>query len=42
MAEKKVLTADKAKNEALATALSQIEKKYGKVQKLTLEDVFGY
>jgi len=30
MAEKKVLTADKAKNEALATALSQIEKKYGK------------
>ena len=30
MAEKKTLTADKAKNEALATALSQIEKKYGK------------
>ena len=30
MAEKKVLAADKAKNEALATALSQIEKKYGK------------
>ena len=30
MADKKVLSADKAKSEALATALAQIEKKYGK------------